>query len=119
MNKEEILAKSQQEFNKKNKQDERELAETARAGHFATIAALSLGALIIFLILIADKYTGNSNRDLIVNTVVSICSLIVFVRNLHIYIKLRRKAELITAIIFGFGFVYYFIMLVLRMFEIL
>lgn len=119
MKKEEILAKSQQEFNKKNKQDERELAETARAGHYATIAALSLGALIIFLILFADKSTGSSNWDLVFHTVVSICSLIVFVRNLHLYIKLRRKAELISAIIFGSGFIYSFIKLVLKMFEII
>ncbi len=119
MNKEEILAKSQQEFKKKNRQDEREFAETAKAGQKAANVALIV-AMIIVLLNMTVRNLHPEGYDSKVNYAAwSVVTAIYATQGFYSYKKLHRKGYLTLAISGVVLFAVAFIPLVLMMFGVM
>lgn len=119
MNKEEILAKSQQEFNKKNKQDERELAETARAGQISAGFGLIV-AMIIVLLNTCVGFFFRERYDIRISFAAwAVCAAIYAAQGFYSYKKLHKKGYLVLAIIGVVLFTVTFIPLVLMMYGVM
>ena len=119
MNKEEILEKSQQEFKKKNKQDERELAEVAKAGQMAASIGLIV-AMIIVLLNSTVRLLRPEGYDFKVSCAAwTVIAAIYATQGFYSYKKLHRKGYLALAICGVVMFAGSFIPLVLMMFGVM